>query len=98
MMVRHSVRGVGDESAGVAENEFDMWVPAADPVAHKQIRSAGGIEQEVDGERWNAVHTGTRQLGRVNEHHHRTRIQCGEQIVLSVLAEVHPCRTDQVGP
>ena len=86
----HSVRGVGHESARMAQDELDVGVLAAYLVADKQKRRAGRIEQEVDGERRNLVHRGAGQFPGVDEDHGRTRIQRGEEVVLAVLAEVGP--------
>jgi hypothetical protein len=48
------MRGIRDEAAGVAQDELDVRVLAANAVAHQQVGRPSSVEQEVGGKRRHA--------------------------------------------
>jgi hypothetical protein len=59
----------------MAQDELDVRILTTNAVAHQKICGAGGVQQEVGREWRHAGHSRARQVGRVNEHHRRTRIE-----------------------
>ena len=62
-----AVRGVGQKASGVAEDEPDSGVSPEDAGSDEEVGRSGGVEQEVGGERWDAVDGWSGQVSRVDE-------------------------------
>ncbi|EKX60199.1 hypothetical protein STRIP9103_08015 [Streptomyces ipomoeae 91-03] len=86
----------------MAEDEPDIRIPAHDPVADEEVGGAGGVEEEVGGERRDAVDGGRGKLGRVDEHHGTVLVEDPPQRVLAVRAQIRALvvgeQRDPVGP
>src|SRR5262249_58283067 len=70
---------VGKKAAGMGEDDLQVGMAAYRSALHESIGGPGGIEQEVRGERRDALDARARQLRRVNEDHRPSPVQLGEQ-------------------
>jgi hypothetical protein len=89
------VRGIRDEAAGVAQDEPDVRILAANTIAYQKVCCARGVQEEVGREWRHAGHCRAGQIGRVDKDHRRTSVERREQVVLAVLAEVGACVVGQ---